>query len=179
MFALLGMWPVVQAQSIEINGLQRPLYFTENMPSFMMASNSSDSSNSHSVTDPELTSDSTFKFSEDPFNANKTHQYLGLAALGMATLSLLSPKEEDGAHENFANGAVLLGSAAIGTGFYAHWNDFTLKDGWRDPDNQHIALSGLGVLGFLLAVSNAPDGSHATTGGIGMVAMIVGIKLTW
>jgi hypothetical protein len=113
------------------------------------------------------------------WSGNKIHQYLGLASITLATLSVLSPKEEDGPHELFAKGAAATGGAAIASGYWVHWNDFSIQDGWKDPDNQHLLLTALGTLGYLLAVSQAPDESHAGAGAVGFTAMAVGIRLTW
>lgn len=111
--------------------------------------------------------------------ANRVHQYLGLASIALATLTVLSPKEENGPHEYFAKGAAALGGAAIASGFIVHSDDISLSNGWGDPDNQHALLTTIGTLGYLLAVSQAPDSTHAGAGMTGFVAMALGIRLTW
>lgn len=118
-------------------------------------------------------------FEEPWFNGNKAHKYLGIGSIALATLALLSPKEEDGAHEAFAKGAAALGGAAVASGLVVHWDDIANGGGLSDPDNQHALLSALGAIGFALAVSEAPDSGHAGPGAIGFVAMAVGIRLTW
>jgi hypothetical protein len=92
-------------------------------------------------------------FEEPWFNGNKAHKYLGIGSIALATLALLSPKEEDGAHEAFAKGAAALGGAAVASGLVVHWDDIANGGGLSDPDNQHALL---GALGFALAVSEAP-----------------------
>lgn len=117
-------------------------------------------------------------FKDRMFTANKIHKYLGIGSIALATLAAISPKEEDGPHEYFARGAATLAGAAMATGFTFHHEDITLKNGFRDPDNLHALLTSVGTLGYVLAVSNAPD-AHAGYGIGGMVSMVIGIKLTW
>lgn len=108
---------------------------------------------------------------------NNLHKWLGLGSITLAGLTLLAPKEEDGAHEYLAQGAAALGVGAVGTGIYAHWDD--LEGGWNDPDFKHAILGTVGALGFVLAVSKAPEGGHSGAGAVGALAMAVAIKLTW
>jgi hypothetical protein len=117
-------------------------------------------------------------FHERMFTANKVHKYLGIGSIAMAVLAAISPKEEDGAHEYLARGAAALGGAAMATGFAFHHEDIELKNGFGDPDNLHALLTSFGTMGYLLAVSNAPD-AHAGFGIGGLLSMGVGIKLTW
>jgi hypothetical protein len=117
-------------------------------------------------------------FHERMFTANKVHKYLGIGAIGMAVLAAISPKEEDGAHEYLARGAAALGGAAIATGFTFHHEDIKLKNGFGDPDNLHALLTSMGTLGYVLAVSTAPE-PHAGFGIGGLLSMGIGIKLTW
>lgn len=118
-------------------------------------------------------------FKEPWFTRNKAHQYLGLGSLTLATLALLSPKEEEGPHEFFAKGAAALGGAAVASGLVFHWEDVGLSNGISDPDNLHALLSTLGALGFLAAVSQAPEEGHAVAGALGYTAMAIGIRITW
>lgn len=122
----------------------------------------------------------------DIFTANKIHKYLGLGALGMAALAILAPKPEDdgdkssdGIHHDLAVGATVLGAAAVGTGLAFHWDDIDLNNGFRDPDNLHLALATLAELGFAAAVAAAPDSGHAGLGVIGAVSMAAAIKVEW
>lgn len=108
---------------------------------------------------------------------NNMHKWLGVGSIALAGVALLAPKEEDGLHEYAGQGAAALGVAAVGTGIYAHWDD--LDGGWSDPDVKHAVLGTLGALGFVLAVSKAPEGGHSGAGGVGAVAMAAAIKLTW
>lgn len=113
------------------------------------------------------------------FTKNKLHQYLGIGSLGAATLAVLSPKEEGGAHEHFAEGAVALGSLAVLSGLAFHYEDLSVRNGTRNPDNWHALLGMLGALGFAAAVGEAPESGHSGVGIAGYASMIAAIKLTW
>jgi hypothetical protein len=118
-------------------------------------------------------------YEERYFTANTVHKYLGIGSIAAAGATLLAPKEEDGAHEALARTAAGLGVAAVITGLLFHWDDFDLSNGVSDPDNLHATLTTLGTLGYLVAVSEAPDSGHAGFGGVGAIAMAVGIKMNW
>ncbi|MBI3771832.1 MAG: hypothetical protein HY272_03930 [Gammaproteobacteria bacterium] len=119
------------------------------------------------------------KFKEHLVTASKIHKYLGIGSLGLAGLTLLAPKEEDGAHEYLAKGAAALGVGAVITGLVFHWDDIELNQGFDNPDNLHALLTTLGTLGFLGAVSEAPASGHAGLGAGGAISMAIGIKMTW
>jgi hypothetical protein len=119
------------------------------------------------------------KFKEHLVTASKLHKYLGIGSIGLAGLTLLAPKEEDGAHEYLAKGAAALGVGAVITGVVFHWDDIELNQGFNNPDNLHALLTTLGTLGFLGAVSEAPASGHAGLGAGGAISMAIGIKMTW
>jgi hypothetical protein len=121
---------------------------------------------------------SNHEFEERMVTANKVHKYLGIGSIGAAALTLLAPKEENGAHEALGKTAATLGVGAVITGFLFHWDDINLGNGMSDPDNLHLALTTLGTLGYLAAVSEAPD-THGGVGGLGAVSMAIGIKMVW
>jgi hypothetical protein len=111
------------------------------------------------------------------YGQNKVHKYLGLASLGAAAITMLSPKKEGGPHEFFANASAALGGAAVATGAYAHWSDLDFT--WKDPDSKHALFGVLGTLGFVLAVAQGGEGGHAGAGALGAISMITAIKYTW
>lgn len=113
------------------------------------------------------------------FTANKVHKYLGIGSIALAALAVISPKDYDGAHENFARGAAALGGAAVATGLTFHFEDLTFKNATKNPDNQHALLGTLGAIGFGLAVSKGGESGHVGLGVAGGLAMLYAIKLTW
>lgn len=118
-------------------------------------------------------------FEEPWWSGNKFHQYMGLGALALVGLAAISPKEEGGPHEYFATASAVMGAAAVTSGLVFHWEDFDFSNGWSDPDNLHMLIAGLGALGMMYAVSQAPDSPHAGVGAIGGIAMGVAIKMEW
>jgi len=119
------------------------------------------------------------KYEDRMFTANKMHKYLGIGSVAAALLTVITPKEEDGAHEILAKTSALLGLGAVGTGFYYHYEDLNKKGGFNDPDNLHALWAGLGALGIAMAAVTGPDVPHATLGSLGAIGMIIGIKYNW
>lgn len=113
------------------------------------------------------------------FTANNVHKYLGIGSIGAALLTLLAPKEEDGAHEYLAKTSAVLGVGAVATGLVYHNEDISIDGGFKDPDNLHALWAGLGAVGIAMAASTGPDSPHATYGTLGAIGMIVGIRYTW
>lgn len=111
--------------------------------------------------------------------ANKTHKWLGIGSLALAVASAIVPKEEEGAHHDLAEGALILGGAAAATGLIFHYDDLSGKNFFSNPDNWHAMLTTLGVVGYAIAVDQGGEGGHAGAGIAGMVFMIGGIKMTW
>lgn len=134
------------------------------------------SADSNSMT--TMANETGHTYEERLITANKLHKYLGIGSLGAALITGVLPKEEDGPHEAFGKAAAALGVGAIITGLIFHWEDFDLSNGFSDPDNLHLALTTLGTLGFVTAVSEAPAG-HAGPGLGGAVSMAIGIKMVW
>ena len=118
-------------------------------------------------------------FQEPWWSGPKAHQYFGLASLALVGLAAISPKEEGGPHEYFATASAITAGAAVGSGLVYHWDDFDFSNGFSDPDNLHVLLAGLGALGMMYAVSQAPEVPHAAVGAMGGIAMGVAIKITW
>ncbi len=110
---------------------------------------------------------------------NNTHKYLGIGSLVLATATVFVEKDYGGLHESLAEGAAALGVAAVATGLTFHYEDLKFSNGLRDPDNLHALLGILGTLGYLIAVDEGGDGTHATAGILGAASMFYAIKLTW
>lgn len=111
------------------------------------------------------------------YSANNLHKNLGIGAIALAGLTMISPKAEDGPHEYFARGSAALAVAAVATGLYAHWDD--IDSSWSNPDTKHAVLGTLGALGILAAVAKGGKGDHAAYGGVGALSMVIAVKLTW
>lgn len=118
------------------------------------------------------------------FTANKWHQYFGLGSLALAGMAAIAPKPspddaESGVHHSLAQGAAYLGGAAIASGLVFHYKDLSWHNLTKNPDNWHAVLGTLGVLGYVAANADAPDGNHPTYGIAGAVSMLAAIKITW
>ncbi|MDX8387986.1 MAG: hypothetical protein R8M46_05565 [Ghiorsea sp.] len=133
-------------------------------------------------------------FEKPAFTENNLHMYLGLASLAMGGLAgITAPDSADpdllnSVHFKAAKLSWQLGAAAVGTGFYTHWDDFHIEDGLFDRDNLHILLGLAGTIGYYLAVKGAvdeyndigyPSSDHASKGIFGGAAMITAIAVTW
>ncbi len=139
--------------------------------------------------------DSAFK--KPVFTENDLHMYLGLGSMAMGILAAVSAGDAEGdpdllntVHYTAAKASWQLGAAAVGTGLWAHWDDFHLEDGLLDRDNLHVILGTLGVIGYYLAVKQAvddyndpnvgwPNESHSNAGMLGGAAMLTAIVITW
>lgn len=128
-------------------------------------------------------------FRESWITANKIHGYLGLASLILAGVTAATAPDDNeggpatrtnkGTHHNAATAAAALGAAAVTSGFLLHWDDVSLENGLFDRDNLHMLLGILATAGYIAAVSQAPQESHAAFGIAGGVAMGIGIVLEW
>ena len=143
--------------------------------------------------------DSAFK--KPIFTENDLHMYLGLASMALGGIAAISAPEGfdpdllNTVHYKAGKLSWQLGAAAIGTGLWAHWDDFHLEDGLLDRDNLHVILGTLGVIGYYLAVKDAvdeynvqnaagvrtgyPSENHSSAGTFGGAAMLTAIVITW
>jgi len=119
------------------------------------------------------------KYEYRMFTASKIHKYLGIGSVAAALLVLISPKEEGGAHEYLAKTSAVLGLGAVVTGFTTHYEDISLSNGFKDPDNLHALFAGLGALGITAAAATGPDDPHVAYGLVGLTGMLIGVKLEW
>ncbi len=173
--SLCGSAPAFAQEDVWAGSL-RGDYTLDNGATLYLASAEDDAQASQAAAMAKI---NTPAYEERYFTANNIHKYLGIGSIAAAAGTLIAPKGEDGAHEALAKTAAGLGVAAIVTGLLFHWDDFNLSDGAKDPDNLHVMLTTAGALGYLAAVSAAPDGGHAGFGGAGAIAMAIGIKLNW
>jgi hypothetical protein len=134
------------------------------------------------------------EFREPLLSLNKTHEYLGIATIISAGLTMLTAPDNEceqgctaaatpqtsGTHQSLGRATRTLALAAVVTGIAAHWDDMHLfDDGLKDPDTQHWLLAGSGALLLADAVRRAPARSHSGEAELGAAAMLVAIKLVW
>lgn len=141
-----------------------------------------DTNTSQKQVNTELLKDKE-EYSERWLTANKLHQYLGIGSLAMAVLAAIVPKPpkdnlDDGMHRDLANASAALGGAALTTGLIFHYDDI-FENSVTDPDNLHMLYTSLGVLGYVMAVDEAPEAQHVGYGALGALFMTIGIKMTW
>lgn len=122
---------------------------------------------------------SAAQYEDRTFTKNKAHGYLGIGTIVAALLTLVTPKEEGGAHEYLAQTTTVLAIGAVATGFAFHHEDISMEGGLRDPDNLHALWAGLGAAGIAMSTAVGPDSPHGTYGALGTVGMLVGVKYTW
>jgi hypothetical protein len=144
-----------------------------NSPLFLASAQEQQKPNplTHEAAEPE--------YKDRLFTPNKIHKYLGIGSIGAALLTVLMPKEEDGAHEALAKTSAVLGLGAVATGFGFHYEDLNMKAGFKDPDNLHALWAGLGAVGIAMAASTGPDTPHAAYGSLGAIGMMIGLKYNW
>lgn len=170
-------------------------YFTSEVKSFVLAENE--------VSAPKAKSNTAAvapaaEFDPPLLSGSNTHKYLGLATIGLAGLTMVTapgegcekncapnvPRDVNGPHAQLAKATVAMAAATIVSGLITHWDDFSLEDGWTDPDNLHILLgvAGAGVMAYAVQKSAAVTTgtvSHAGMAELGALGMIAAIKLTW
>lgn len=166
-------------------------FYTRDVQSFMLASNSTDVVKSTVVIEP---STPAAEFEPPIFSKRKTHQYLGLSTIALAVLTAMTapeacdeincpPRDVNGTHATLAKATLAMAAATVASGLYAHWDDFSLADGWSDPDNLHVLLGVTGATLMAYAVNKSANSStpvsHAAIAETGAVLMVVAIKLTW
>jgi len=161
--------------------LLSPAPISLEVPGVLLAKNSSDGMEGSLASENP---DNKPPFEEPRFTRNKLHQYLGLASLALAIGTIPTrPDDEsegpDSLHSKLAVGAYAFGAAAVATGFMYHSEDILNGFGVMDPDNLHMGLGFLGTLGYMVAVANAPESTHAAAGIVGLVSMGIAIGLTW
>jgi len=162
---------------------------------YLLAQNDGDSNAARNVASAAPSKPAEFK--ESWLTLNKTHEYLGVATLIAAGLTMLTAPsgcESEGGANNCANyqpptngthaklgrATRALALTAVATGIAAHWDDMhPFEDGLKDPDTQHWLLAGAGALILANAVSKAPAKSHSGQAELGAAAMLVAVKLVW
>lgn len=134
------------------------------------------------------------------FTGSDAHKYLGLGTLVLVGLTAATAPHENECehncttgtaqrqtsgtpHTRLARATAVLAGATVATGLLVHWDDFHLRDGFSDPDNQHVLLGLAGSLLMLYAVNKSMHSKvptqHAAFAEVGGAAMAVAVKLTW
>lgn len=131
-------------------------------------------------------------------SGSNAHKYLGLGTIVLAGLTAITasegcegiscpanaPRDVTGTHAKLAYATTAFAAATIATGLLSHWDDFSLEDGWSDPDNLHVLLgvTGAALMAYAVqqsAIQTTGKVSHAGMAELGALGMLVAIKLTW
>jgi len=164
-------------------------YYSQDVKSFMLAENDADVGKVKT----EISADSPSReFEPKVFSGKKIHQYLGVATAALAGMTFMThthpvgdvPRDVNGTHAELGKAAAAMALATVVSGLIVHWDDFSLEDGWKDPDNQHVFLgiSGAALMAYAVNKSmNTSTGqvSHSGLAELGALSMVVAIKLTW
>ena len=163
--------------------------FSPEAKSFMLAATDDDVAKANSTM---VQAAPAVAFEPKSFSKRKIHQYLGVSTAVLAGLAFVThphpsdpnaPRQVNGTHAQLAKATVAMAAATIISGVIAHWDDFSLEDGWLDPDNLHVLLGVTGALLMAYAVDKSANSStpvsHATEAELGALGMVVAIKLTW
>lgn len=189
--ALSGMaYAGDNVQEIAIPTVASP--YTNDSKSYILALNDANVAPKQASVVSEI---QTKEFEPPIFTGSNVHKYLGLGTMVLLAATVIGPKPQEfehttptpaqldaqksHTHAKLGRATAALAAATVTTGLLAHWDDFHMEDGWRDPDNQHAMLGTAGALAMLYAISKAPAGGHAGMGMAGGAAMVVAIKLTW
>jgi hypothetical protein len=164
-------------------------FYRQDMRSVILAENDADVTKVKN----EIPVDSPSKEYEPKiFSGKKIHQYLGVTTAALAGMTFMThmhpvgngPRDVNGTHAELGKAAAAMALATVASGLMVHWDDFSLEDGWKDPDNLHVLLGVTGAALMAYAVNksmNASSGqvNHAGYAELGALGMVVAIKLTW
>lgn len=164
--------------------------YTQEATSFMLAANDTGVAKTKAnIAAPT----SSAEFEPKLLSGSKIHQYLGIGTVALAGLTFAThihptdpngPRDVNGTHAQLGKATAVMALATVATGLYAHWDDFSLEDGWSDPDNLHVllAVSGAALMAYAIEKSASQSTgtvNHAAMAELGAVGMVVAIKLTW
>jgi hypothetical protein len=172
-------------------------YYAANTGSFMLAENDADVAKAKKNLAPVAPA---AEFEPPLISGSKVHQYLGISTVALAGLAMVTapgegcehncpapsqmpPRDVNGTHAQFAKASAVMAIATVASGLISHWDDFSLEDGWSDPDNLHVLLGVAGAALMAYAVDKSMNSSvqvsHAGMAEIGALGMLAAIKLTW
>ena len=165
-------------------------FYTRESAPFMLAVNDADIAKAKTETAQATPS---AEFEPKLLSGSKIHQYLGIGTVALAGLTFAThihpadpngPRDVNGTHAQLGKATAVMALATVATGLYTHWDDFSLEDGWSDPDNLHVLLAVTGAALMAYAIEKSASQStgtvnHAAMAELGAVGMVVAIKLTW
>lgn len=164
-------------------------YYRQDANSFLLAQNDANVINAKSEAAAVAPAS---QFEPKLFSGSKIHQYLGVGTAVLAGMTFMThihpvgdvPRDVNGTHAELGKAAAAMALATVVSGLIVHWNDFSLEDGWKDPDNQHVFLGITGAALMAYAVNKSMNTStgqvnHAGLAELGALSMVVAIKLTW
>jgi hypothetical protein len=186
---ILALLTAGQAVADSLNlTLPESKHFALDAKSFLLASNDVEVSKaSANITATPVAAE----FQPKLFSGSKVHQYLGVSTAVLAGAAFIThphptnptPRETNGTHAQLAKATIVAAAATIAAGVLSHWDDFSLEDGWTDPDNLHVLLGVTGAALMAYAVNQSANSDvpvdHARMAELGALGMVVAIKLTW
>jgi len=169
--------------------LSESKYYSQDKQSVMLAENDADVINAKKA----ISADTPAKeFEPKLFSGKKIHQYLGVTTAALAGMTFMThihpvgngPRDVNGTHAELGKATAIMALATVASGLIVHWDDFSLEDGWKDPDNLHVLLGVTGAALMAYAVNQSMNTStgqvnHAGYAELGALSMVVAIKLTW
>ena len=169
-------------------------FYAQDTQSFMLAANDTEVVKVKNNVAPVAPA---AEFEPPLLSGSNVHKYLGLGTIALAAATAMSasegcehncpanqPRDVTGTHATLAYATTAFAAATIATGLITHWDDFSLEDGWSDPDNLHVLLGVAGAALMAYAVQKSASQStgkvsHAGIAELGALGMVVAIKLTW
>jgi len=156
---------IAAAETLDLS-LPKSHHFSSEARPFLLAANDADVSK---VKENISTVTPAAEFEPPFFSGSNAHKYLGIGTVVLAGLTAMSapegcednctgtqpPRDRNGTHAQLAKATVAMAAATIATGLYAHWDDFSLEDGWSDPDNLHVLLAVAGATLMAYAVNKS------------------------
>jgi len=126
------------------------------------------------------------------FSGSNIHEFLGISTVALAGLTFAShfhtngfgARNVNGTHGSLGKATGIMALATVASGLITHWDDFSVEDGWTDPDNLHVYLAATGAALMAYAIANSATQTtgrvdHAGMAELGAFGMLVAIKLTW
>jgi len=126
------------------------------------------------------------------FSGSNIHEFLGISTVALAGLTFAThihtngfgSRDVNGTHGSLGKATGIMALATVASGLITHWDDFSLEDGWTDPDNLHVFLAASGAALMAYAIANSATQTtgrvdHSGMAELGALGMVAAIKLTW